>query len=44
MLTAMMAIRNMEGAQHDIWAVNTDYEYHEGQRLGAPLEPEGRRP
>jgi protoporphyrinogen oxidase len=33
MLTAMMAVWNMQGAEHDIWVVNTDYEYHEEQRL-----------
>ena len=33
MLTAMMAIWNMQGASHDIWSVNTDFEYHEEQRL-----------
>jgi protoporphyrinogen oxidase len=33
MLTAMMAVWNMQGASHDIWAVNTDFEYHEEQRL-----------
>jgi protoporphyrinogen oxidase len=33
MLTAMMAIANMRGARHDVWAVNTDYEYHEEQRI-----------
>ncbi len=38
MLTAMMAIWNMHGARHDIWAVNTDFEYHEEQRL----EPVGK--
>lgn len=36
MLTAMMAIWNMQGATHDVWAVNTDFEYHEEQRLEAP--------
>jgi protoporphyrinogen oxidase len=36
MLTAMMAIWNMQGATHDIWAVNTDFEYHEEQRLASP--------
>ena len=36
MLTAMMAVWNMQGARHDIWEVNTDYEYHEEQRLDAP--------
>jgi protoporphyrinogen oxidase len=44
MLTAMMAIWNMEGAGHDLWAVNTDFEYHEEQRLDtgrsrAPVRP-----
>ena len=29
MLTAMMAVWNMEGAAHDIWAVNSDFDYHE---------------
>jgi protoporphyrinogen oxidase len=33
MLTAMMTVWNMMGASHDVWAVNTDYEYHEEQRL-----------
>ena len=33
MLTAMMAVWNMQGAAHDIWAVNTDFEYHEEQHL-----------
>jgi protoporphyrinogen oxidase len=36
MLTAMMAVWNMQGAAHDIWAVNTDFEYHEEQRLESP--------
>ena len=34
MLTAMMAVWNMQGASHDIWAVNTDFEYHEEQKIG----------
>ena len=33
MLTALMAIWNMQGASHDIWSVNTDFEYHEEQRV-----------
>ena len=33
MLTAMMAVWNMQGATHDIWSVNSDFEYHEEQRL-----------
>jgi protoporphyrinogen oxidase len=39
MLTAMMAVWNMQGASRDIWAVNTDYEYHEEQRVS----PSGAR-
>jgi protoporphyrinogen oxidase len=33
MLTAMMAVWNMQGAEHDVWEVNTDFDYHEQQRL-----------
>ena len=29
MLTAILAVENLFGADHDIWAVNTDDEYHE---------------
>ncbi len=36
MLTAMMVIWNMHGANHDVWAVNTDFEYHEEQKLEDP--------
>ena len=36
MLTAMMAVWNMQGASHDIWEVNTDFEYHEEQKLEPP--------
>jgi protoporphyrinogen oxidase len=42
MLTAMMAVWNLQGAAHDIWEVNTDFEYHEEQRfepVPAPAEP-----
>ena len=37
MLTAMMAVWNMRGGSYDLWAVNTDLEYHEEMR--APAEP-----
>jgi protoporphyrinogen oxidase len=33
MLTAIMTVDNLLGASHDIWSVNTDYEYHEEQRV-----------
>jgi len=29
MMTAMLAARNVQGAQYDCWAVNTEAEYHE---------------
>ncbi len=35
MYTAMLAVENIDGARHDIWSVNTDYEYHEEQRVEA---------
>jgi protoporphyrinogen oxidase len=39
MYTAMLAVENMEGAQNDLWAVNTDLEYHEEQRVNTPASP-----
>jgi protoporphyrinogen oxidase len=48
MLTAMMAVHNMQGASHDLWAVNTDFEYHEEQKLedrsSTPSVPGGQLP
>ena len=46
MYTAMLALDNMLGEhQHDVWAVNTDFEYHEEQRVDgastASPSPEG---
>jgi protoporphyrinogen oxidase len=32
MLTAMLAVRNLLGANHDLWQVNVDQEYHEEGR------------
>ena len=29
----MLTLDNLRGATHDVWSVNTDYEYHEEQRL-----------
>lgn len=44
MLTAMMTVWNMLGARHDIWAVNTDFEYHEEQRVeSASADPPKRQ-
>jgi protoporphyrinogen oxidase len=33
MLTAMMTVDNMLGASYDIWDVNTDFDYHEEQKV-----------
>ena len=33
MLTAMMTVWNMQGEAHDVWSVNTDFEYHEEIRI-----------
>ena len=41
MLTAMMTVWNMLGASHDVWSVNTDFEYHEEQKLEAPRAEAG---
>jgi protoporphyrinogen oxidase len=32
MLTAMRAVENLDGAEHDLWSVNADSWYHEEQR------------
>ncbi len=32
MLTAMMAVENIYGAEHDLWNVNVEQEYHEEER------------
>jgi hypothetical protein len=29
MLTAMLAVENVLGADHDVWSVNVEAEYHE---------------
>ena len=34
MLTAMLAVKNILGANYDIWGVNADQEYHEEIRGG----------
>jgi protoporphyrinogen oxidase len=34
MVTAMLAVENLLGAHHDVWAVNADDEYHEEAKLG----------
>jgi protoporphyrinogen oxidase len=33
MLSAMLVVENLQGAAHDVWAVNCDFEYQEEVRL-----------
>jgi protoporphyrinogen oxidase len=33
MLTAMLAVKNLQGEQHDVWSVNVERAYHEEVRL-----------
>ncbi len=40
MMTAMLAVRNLEGARYNLWKVNTDAEYHED---GPEEDRSGRR-
>jgi protoporphyrinogen oxidase len=40
MFTAMLTLENMRGATHDVWSVNTDFEYHEEQRVTPEAEAE----
>jgi protoporphyrinogen oxidase len=35
MMTALLAARNICGEKHDVWAVNTELEYHEEVRVDA---------
>jgi hypothetical protein len=51
MFTAMLTVENLMGATHDVWSVNTDFEYHEEVRLndsadvvGASAGVNGRPP
>jgi hypothetical protein len=40
MYTAMLTVENLHGANHDVWSVNTDFDYHEEQRaLQQPARP-----
>jgi protoporphyrinogen oxidase len=39
MLTAMLAVRNLFGEHHDLWAVNADQTYHEDPQPGLDWSP-----
>jgi hypothetical protein len=43
MMTALYAARNILGESHDLWAVNTDEEYHEEKREEVKTEAPGRK-
>ena len=38
MMTALGAARNILGAQHDLWAINTEPDYQEGKKVANPSE------
>jgi protoporphyrinogen oxidase len=44
MMTALLAARNIMGAKYDLWAVNTEPEYHEEQPEATRAYAELRRP
>jgi len=46
MMTALCAARNIMGANHDLWAINTEPEYHEEKQeeRNEAVEAERRRP
>ena len=44
MLTAMLVVENILGADHDIWAVNVDAEYHEEEAAADAPTTAGKAP
>ena len=44
MLTGVFAARNLLGAHHDVWAVNTEREYHEENRAADSGNGQRRAP
>jgi len=43
MYGAMLTVANMQGQSHDVWAINTDFEYQEAGRLRPSPAPRSRR-
>ena len=39
MFTAMLSVENIFGADHDVWSVNVEEEYHEEKTAAAPPHP-----
>jgi protoporphyrinogen oxidase len=42
MLTAMLSVENILGADHDVWSVNVEAEYHEERGTGSQRSATGR--
>ena len=42
MMTAMLAVKNLQGGNFDLWKVNTDAEYHEESSEEKPVTPYAR--
>jgi protoporphyrinogen oxidase len=42
MMTAMLAVRNLEGGNFNLWNVNTDAEYHEEESMPGSAAEEDR--
>ena len=42
MMTAMLAVKNLQGGNFDLWKVNTDAEYHEESAEEKPVTPYAR--
>jgi UDP-galactopyranose mutase len=38
MLTAMLSVENVLGADHDVWQVNVEEDYHEEIRVGDKMK------
>jgi hypothetical protein len=36
MYTAMLSVENIFGAEHDVWSVNVEADYHEERNEDAP--------
>ena len=43
MMTALLAVRNLQGGRFNLWHVNTDAEYHEDEEVRDPHPAEGRQ-
>jgi hypothetical protein len=44
MYVAMLTVAKLRGESHHVWEVNTDFEYHETQKVHATNGARGRKP